>query len=346
MPFGGRFVTQTAMHEPRNFSRRHILKTSLLFGSAMLGSGLGSRLIAATAPRASFSGGIHLLAFGDFGTYNDKQRAIASQMNTFAGKLGAPLSGVLALGDNFYGTLTPETIRPRFDDIYSREHLDCPFYGVLGNHDYGPSYDSKQGPAKADMQLAYAAANPASRWKMPSKWYSYELGPQESPLVKVICLDGNYFEGALTPAEKIAQRRWLAAEMEKPLRAKWLWIVSHYPLFSDSKTDRAKERDRLLAEWGDALRDDRVSLCLAGHDHNLQHLRAEGMKADFIVSGGGGASRYEVAESGRGFSMQTRGFNHIHVTEDKLTVQYINTEGKLLHAFERDRKGALQLLPV
>ena len=44
--------------------------------------------------------------------------------------------------------------------------------------------------------------------------------------------------------------------------------------------------------------------------------------------------------------MHTRGFNHIHVTEDKLTVQFINPDGKLLHAFERNRQGKTTLLTV
>ncbi len=72
------------MQEPRNLSRRRILKTTLLFGSAVLGTGLGRCLAASPAPRSRFSGGIHLLAFGDFGTHNDKQKAIAHRMNAFA----------------------------------------------------------------------------------------------------------------------------------------------------------------------------------------------------------------------------------------------------------------------
>lgn len=333
-------------HDSHLVSRREVLKTTLLFSSGLLASGFTSTLHAATGPRAKFSGGIHLLAFGDFGSNNEKQRKVATTMNDFAGRLGQPLSAVLALGDNFYGKLTPETLSPRFDGYYSTQHLDCPFFALLGNHDYGPSYDSKQGRAKADMQLAYAAAHPKSRWKMPAKWYSFELGPVEEPLVKIIYLDGNFFEGALTPAEKIEQRRWLEAEIAKPVRAKWLWIVSHYPAFSDSKKDRSAERERLRKEWGHLFKDKRVSLYLSGHDHNLQHLRVDGLHPDFIVSGGGGASRYEVVTSPRGFSMQTRGFNHIHVTADLLTVQYINSDGKLIHAFERRQDGGMKILPV
>ncbi len=194
------------------------------------------------------------------------------------------------------------------------------------------------------MELGHSARNPGSRWKMPAKLYSRELGPVNDPLVKILFLDGNYFEGAMTPQEKIAQRRWLAAELKRPTKAKWIWMASHYPLFSHAKPDRDRERRRLREEWKGALGDPRVSLCFAGHDHTLQHLRAEGYTQDFIVSGGGGASRHDVAEAGDDFSMKTRGFNHIHVTEEKLTVRFINPEGRLLYAFERDRKGAMKVL--
>lgn len=332
--------------DSHHLSRRQVLKTTLLFSSGLLASGWGSGLKAAQVPRTKFSGGIDVLAFGDFGTNNAKQRKVADAMHDFAGRLDQPPAAVLALGDNFYGKLTPQTIVPRFDGYYPARHLGCPFYALLGNHDYGPSYDSGQGRAKADMQLAHRAAHPDSRWTMPAKWHAFELGPEDDPLVKIIYLDGNFFEGALTPREKIDQRRWLAAEIAKPLRARWLWIASHYPAFSDSKKDRSASRQRVLDEWGQLFKDKRVSLYLSGHDHNLQHLRVRGMRPDFIISGGGGASRYDVAASDRGFSMRSRGFNHIHVTDKLLTVQFINPDGHLVHAFERRLDGSMRILTV
>ena len=69
------------------------------------------------------------------------------------------------------------------------------------------------------MQLEYAKANPSSRWKMPAKWYSVEFPDADKPLVKVIYLDSNTFEGALTPQEKVAQKRWLEAELKKETKA-------------------------------------------------------------------------------------------------------------------------------
>lgn len=329
--------------DPNPVSRREAIKSTILFSTGLLTASWFSRLDAAV--KTDFGAdGIHLLAVGDYGTNNDKQRQVATCMNDFAGKLGKPLTAVLALGDNFYGNLQPDRFQPGFEEMYSKQHLNCPFYALLGNHDYGPQYDSKQGRVKADMQLEYAKTNQSSRWKMPAKWYSFELGAPAKPLVKVIYLDGNYFEGALTPQEKLAQKRWLDAEIQKPTKAKWLWVVSHYPLFSDTTSRGDKAGARLLQEWGSILREKPVSLYLSGHDHNLQHLRVEGYQPSFLVSGGGGASRYEVSQSPRGFSMQSRGFNHIHVTEEKITVQLINAEGKRLHAFERNLKGETTIL--
>ncbi|MBB5351581.1 hypothetical protein HNR46_001818 [Haloferula luteola] len=330
-----------------SLTRRDALKTTLLFSSGLLAGMQPFKVHAADRLKSQVGGeGLHFLTVGDFGTNNGKQRQVADSMVAFADQLGAPLASVLALGDNFYGHLTPDTIHPRFSGYYPKSKLDAPFYAVLGNHDYGPGYDSKQGRAKAEMELAYSVAHPGSRWKMPAKWYAREFGPKEDPMVKIIFLDGNYFEGAMTPQEKIAQRRWLAEELDRPTKARWMWLVSHYPVFSHANPGREGERKHLMKEWKEAFHDPRISLYLAGHDHTLQHLRAEGLKQDFIVSGGGGASRHDVAEAGEDFSMKTRGFNHIHVTRDRVAVNFINAEGDLIHAFERDLLGKMKILPL
>ena len=57
-----------------------------------------------------------------------------------------------------------------------------------------------------------------------------------------------------------------------------------------------------------------------------------------------GAGRYEVMGQDRGFCMQTRGFNHIHVTDEKMTVQFINPDGQRIHAYERDLSGKTTVL--
>ncbi|HVJ45110.1 MAG TPA: metallophosphoesterase [Luteolibacter sp.] len=323
------------------FSRREAIRTIVFSSSALLASGISSK--AAELPAKDFGkDGLHFLAVGDFGSGKEGQIQVAKQMNAFAGKLGAPLTAVLALGDNFYDHLEPARFKRDFEDMYSKEHLDCPFYACLGNHDYGPGYDSKQGRAKADMQLEYASSNPTSRWKMPAKWYTVDFPSVGTPLVKIIYLDSNFFEGALTPQEKLDQKRWLEAELQKKTEARWTWVVSHYPVFSD--TTKRGDNKNLIKNWGGYLQQNPVSLYISGHDHNLQHLQVNDYQPSFLVSGGGGAKSYEITGTGRGFSRQILGFNHIHVTKEKVTVQLIDGEGNLLHAFERDPSGAVKVL--
>lgn len=323
-------------------TRRDALKKTVIFSSALLGGGWLNSAAAKEANTNFPKKGLHFLAMGDFGTGNESQRKVASQMSAFAKKLNSPLTAVLALGDNFYKQLTPDRFGTHFEEMYSPGDFNCPFYAILGNHDYGPKYDSGQGRPKAQMQLDYAKQNPTSRWKMPAKWYSVELPEGDKPLVKMTFLDGSFFEGAMTPQEKIEQRRFLQAEMKKETKAQWQWLISHYPIFTQTskRTDNAK----LIEEWGPYLQSNRISLYLSGHDHNLQHLKAEGFKTNFVVSGAGGAALYDVTPGKRGFSQAILGFNHIHLTSEKMTVQFIDSDGHCLHAFQQNAAGKTKIL--
>jgi tartrate-resistant acid phosphatase type 5 len=335
------------MNETSNLNapmtRREAIRKAVLFSSSAWAAGHFGSLRAA-APQTAFSdAGMHLLALGDYGTKGDAaQTSVARRMAEFAGTLGAPLSAVLALGDNFYRTMTPDRFEKHFEQMYSREALNCPFYACAGNHDYGTArYDFQEG--KLQMQLDYAKNNPDSRWKMPAKWYSVELPNADNPLVKLIVLDGSYWEGALTPQEKIKQRHFLKAELKKETKAPWLWMMNHYPLFSECAAHG--NSPKLIREWGPILQKHPFSLCLAGHDHTLQHLRVDGYDASFIVSGGGGARRYGVKLSKLGFvNGRDLGFNHIHVTPESFEVQFINAAGEQLHAFRRTLRGGVKVL--
>jgi tartrate-resistant acid phosphatase type 5 len=330
--------TDTTAH----ITRREALRRTVIFSAGALLA--GRRGIAQAAPAATkFDGnGIHLLALGDYGTKgNANQTVVAKRMAAFAKTLGQPLTAVLALGDNFYSKLTPDRFENHFEKMYSTDGLNCPFYACPGNHDYGTAfYDLQEG--KLQMQLDYAKNNPRSRWKMPAKWYTVHLPTGDNPLVKMIVLDGNYWEGALTPKEKVAQKRFLEAELKKN-DARWLWVVNHFPLFSDCPP--YAENKPLIREWGNLIKTQSVSLCISGHAHILQHLHVESYPSSFVVSGGGGAALYPMKDTGRGFvTNHHRGFNHIHVTPEEFHVQFIDPAGDCLHHFRRDQSGRVKVL--
>lgn len=320
-------------------SRREAIRRSVVFaaGAAMV-AGRPAPAKAVPALTGFDDGGMHLLALGDYGTKGDSnQLRVASAMAKFSKSLATPPKAVLALGDNFYRTITPDRFANHFEKLYSTDGLDCPFYACAGNHDYGTAlYDFQEG--KLQMQLDYSRNNPNSRWKMPAKWYTVELPSVEAPLVKAIVLDGNYWHGALTPKEKVKQRRFFKAELAKPTRAPWLWVVNHFPIFSEC--EKRGDNKALIRDWGDLIKAHPVSLCLAGHDHTMQHLRVEDYSPSFLVSGAGGASLYDVRPTHRGFVDNLQlGFTHIHVTRHELQVQFIDAAGNCLHHFRRDLNG-------
>lgn len=323
-------------------NRREAIRRTVVFSTGLLAARwAGAAGAQGTPPAAGFpAGGMHLLALADFGYGNKAQAAVAAGMATFARGLGAPLTGVLALGDNFYKTLTPERFQTGFEAMYPASDFACPFHLVLGNHDYGPGYDSGQGADKAQMQLDYAQANPASRWKLPAKWYALELPDPARPLVKIIFLDSNLTEPVLTPQEKLDQQRFLEAELQKGTTAPWTWIAAHHPLFSDGPHG---DNTTLIKRWGPCLADSEASLYLCGHDHTLQHLEVPAYRASFVVTGAGGAGLHDLHDTGRGYTQKIFGFTHLHVTTEAVDVQYLDTEGRRLHAFRRDRQGRVEV---
>ena len=335
-------MSSSSGFKPAPVSRREAIKRTVVFSTAFAAGEWLGRLSAAPLPAVeSANRGIHLLAFGDFGTANAKQEAVARQMAAYAGKLQAPLAGVLALGDNFYQKMEMDRFDRHFEAMYPKDQLPCPFYALLGNHDYGPGYDSNQGPAKALMQLDYARDHPTSRWKMPAKWYAFELPNPQAPLVKIICLDSNLFEAALTPQEKLEQQRFVDAELAKSTEAPWVWVVAHHPLFSNGEHG---DGSRLLKRFGAYVARSPVSMYLCAHDHTLQHLEVPDYKASFVVSGGGGAELHRITRSDRGYADQILGFCHLNVTHEWVDVRYIDVDGRCLHAFRRTPDGEVKVM--
>jgi hypothetical protein len=322
-------------------TRREAIRKTVLFSASLLASKWLPRASAEDVARPAASG-LHLLAVGDFGSKNSSQRKVAAAMARFSRELGQPLTAVLALGDNFYGRMRPGRFERDFEKMYDATAMPCPFHACIGNHDYERvSYGQKPEPIKCDIEMAYTRENPNSRWKLPSKWYALELPHAGQPLLKIIVLDSNYQAGALTPQEKLAQKRFLEAELAGGTKAPWLWLVWHHPLFTAST--KRKDNARLLRVVEQALKSHPFSLCLSGHDHNLQHLRVEGYSPSFIISGAGGASRYNVKKSERGFTERTLGFNYFHVSPTRFEAQFINEEGKKLHVFERGLDGQIKV---
>jgi diadenosine tetraphosphatase ApaH/serine/threonine PP2A family protein phosphatase len=331
-------------------TRRSFLRQSFAF------SALASGVIPVHAFAAPDMKAQHVLMIGDWGNADSQvgQHAVAAAMVRYAKANTLETQALFLLGDNWYGNLSGGADSPRFktqfEDIYPASTFPGPAYAVLGNHDY------QRIPltvSKVQAQLEYARRG-HTRWTQPHLWYSFDLhAADKSPLMRVIVLDSNVphsmmrfdpVDFALTQSQYDEQLAWFKTEIAKPTAAPFTIVIAHHPIFSNGPHG---DHATLIRDWEPILREHKVPLYLAGHDHDLQHLEFEGHPTSFVCSGAGGADLYDlkITEAARGpFADKVYGFTHLQIEPTQLTVRHVDSSGKILHAFTKSLDGSVKLL--
>lgn len=332
---------------PIPLSRRRAIQTLFYSSAAMALNVRADRAAAAIAPEA-----LHLLMLGDYGTGSKDQAKVAEAMQKFVAESRVKPAGLLMLGDNFYSEdksgFSTESKRWSLgiEEMYPASVFPGPMWGVLGNHDY---HDNAGGEK---VQMAYAA-KPGVRWQMPNKWYRFDLGPQDQPLVTCICLDTNLpavsggedkkkktLRSSMTAAEEAGQLAWLKTELAKP-RAPFTIVIGHHPLYSNGSHGDTKE---LIAQWEPLFQEHQVHAYLCGHDHDLQHLELQDRFTSHLLSGGGGASTRKLSnERKMPYGKDVHGFTHLQITAATLTFTHHAADGAVLHRFTKQPDGSFQV---
>jgi hypothetical protein len=271
---------------------------------------------------------VNLLAMGDWGSGEPFQRAVADRLAEYAHASGVTFAGMLLAGDNFYPdvkSIDDPVWQALFERMYDPVRLNFPFYVALGNHDYENN--------KMAVEMAYAKANPQSRWKLPSRWYVLDF-PSQRPIVTVLMLDSNKRQMPESTWEQ--QRRWIGSELANR-RAGWVLAVAHHPLFSNGDHG---DNGELQRDWGPLLERGNVDAYICGHDHDLQHLQIPGRRTTFLLVGGGGKSIRPMRNDLRGpFSKSSYGFLHLSITRRAILGRFVDNAGETLHVFERRAAG-------
>ncbi|MFN0087870.1 MAG: metallophosphoesterase [Blastocatellia bacterium] len=260
---------------------------------------------------------IRVLAFGDFGTGSKEQKQTAAAMLRFHGQ--TPFDFAVTLGDNFYGSGMESTADPRWkswwDELY--DPLGIRFYATLGNHDWGLA-DS---PA---AEILYSRQSPS--WRMPAPYYTYTAGP-----VQFFAMDTNEVSEA--------QLLWLKDGLEKS-RARWKLVYGHHPVYSHGAH---RDNPGLILRLLPVLKG-RADVYLAGHDHDLQHLKAED-GVHFFISGGGGAGIRPITPGPRSlFAKSSYGFSVVEADAKQLKVRFIDTALQPLYEATLTKPGATAVL--
>lgn len=262
------------------------------------------------------------LVVGDWGDpHENVQRAVAGAMGDVALRLGS--SFVISTGDNFYDDGVRSVHDPQwqatFEDIYTAPSLQAPWYVVLGNHDHHGS---------PGAEVAYTQISP--RWRMPSRYWRQDMTLPDSTAAAFFFIDTTPIAHLVGLRDTVPQAdfgardqvMWLERELAA-CSAPWKIVVGHHPIYSSGQHGRsagvAEHVRPLLERYG-------VQAYLNGHDHDLEHLSANGV--DYICSGSGSearAMRSTVAESR--FALARPGFVGCTLSRDTLQVSFFNADG-------------------
>ena len=286
-------------------------------------------------------GALRVLHLADFGSNSGQQAEVSRAVA--AAQARAPFALAMVAGDNLY-ECGPDAGRPGAetcafaadgntvatpplgaDPLFARLHevplasLTGPVYLSLGNHDVS----AWSGCDTADLEPRDASrrkaclevAHRSARWTMPARHYVVDEGP-----ARFVVIDSNavYLDyGGFTIEEELA----FVTEAVKGCAVKACFLVGHHPPVTagthvrDFDATRTARMARLLAAAGPGVR-----AVLAGHDHDLQHLRTAG-GLDVLVSGNGAKA----------------------VVDE--TFQRVNDDGQLLFASVRPGLGILTVHP-
>ena len=249
---------------------------------------------------------IRVLAFGDFGNGSIEQKEVASAMQRF--HQTQPFDFAITLGDNFYSVGMESPTDPRWKTWWNElyDPLGIKFYVSLGNHDWG----SADSPA---AEVLYTHSSPS--WRLPATYYTFTAGA-----VQFFALDTNEIPEA--------QLAWLKQELAKS-RAVWKLVYGHHPIYSAGVHE---DSPRLVKQLLPVLKD-RADIFLAGHDHDLQHLKPEG-GLHFFVSGGAGAGIRQPHPGPRSlFAKGVHGFSVLEADAKELKVRFFDRELSLLYEY-------------
>lgn len=303
--------------------------TVLLDRRTLLGGfAIGAASLTVTPTRARTAKGCTFAVLGDWGRDTPEQHHVAAAM----GRTAAAAQGdfVLAIGDNFYSDGVASTDDPLwqsvFEGVYTHPALQVPWYALLGNHDY-------RGNPQA--QIDYAARS--KRWRMPARYYQVADASLARVDAELLAIDTSPFVeryrandgviGSNTRSQDTAkQLAWLDHALSQS-RAKWKIVTGHHPIRSGGSGHG--DQPEIIAQVLPILNRHGVQAYIAGHDHDLQHIRRDGI--DMIQCGGGMEARPVSPVEGTRFCRAAAGFGMVQIAGDLLSFDLRDERGASLY---------------
>lgn len=321
---------------------------------------------------APFPVALRVLHFGDFGEDTVQHRVVARAMAAFAGS--TPVDVAISVGDNVYECgpeVTEAAAACRFSpddntaaqgyvppaDEQFRSHFEAalepllnqgkpvPVWVVLGNHDVAAwgrcsvgSDPARTARARACLEVAHRSG----QWSMPGRHWMLDLGP-----ARFIAMDSNLLErdyGGFSFEDEVAfVGRAAQVCGEKPC-----FLVAHHPAVSAGEHRTSDSEYLSRVKRVEDATGGRIAAWLAGHEHQLEHLRSPAAY-DVFISGntarGRPGERFDtvsVAGSQLLFASTSWGFGVLEVGGEGWAYRFVNSAGESTHCCSASGRGPCQ----
>lgn len=276
-------------------------------------------------------GAFHFYTIGDWGRDGKYgQKELAKTMGMAA--LQVQPEFIISTGDNFYPygvtSIEDPLWKTSFEDIYTDQSLHCEWFVVPGNHDYMGSVDA---------EIEYSEVS--ERWNMPSRYFHKDIVTDEGVSIRFLFIDtsplnDNYYSNKY--ADKVIgqdtarQLQWIDSMLVGDFD--WKIVTGHHPLYTGGTRKREKNYVRDYIEK--LLDKHQVDLYLAGHEHDLQHIKPKGHPTHHFISGAGSSPRATGKISSTIFAESIQGFLSTAITKNLIQCQFVNLYGEIIYKTE------------
>jgi len=254
---------------------------------------------------------VRFAVIGDSGTGEREQYEVAQKMEAY--RQATKFDFVIMLGDNIYGSHSPQDFARKFEQPY-KPLLDAgvKFYASLGNHD------------DPNTERLYKPFNMGGE-----RYYSFRKGQ-----VAFFALDSNYMDPA--------QLSWLDQDL-KNSQATWKICFFHHPLYNDGRhhgvdVDLRSRLLPLLQRYG-------VNVVFSGHEHVYERIKPENDIYYFVLGNSGKLMTNDFRSGGervKGFDTD-QGFMLVEIAGDQLSFQTISRSGETIDSGELPRNRVAQV---
>ena len=236
---------------------------------------------------------VTFLVFGDSGTGNDAQKAVAAGMLEACGSPN-DCDFALVLGDNIYEngvrSVDDDAFHTKFAGIYGRfGRLD--FWVVPGNHDW-------HRPQSVQAEIDYTRKS--NQWRMPANHFALPLLPK---WLQLYGLDTTVMQDLgetsdrdkKTALSKNQETQLQAAQADLCGKQGWRLLFGHHAVYSGGRHGYEGGRAVLPAIKASVERDViepcDVPVYFSGHDHHQELLFAEEAGYYQVIQGAAGKLR-------------------------------------------------------